>query len=224
MKQVAIIDTETTGIDPSQHHAIEVAVILYSVEYATPLRAFSSLIQSDRNDAEAINNIPAAALRTAPPADQVFARVASYVQAADAVIAHRAEFDMGFVPAQIRDAKPWACSKFDLAWPKQTRVGEHLVHLALAHGLGISHAHRAMTDCEMISRLLTRIAETGTNLQSFLAYGLRPKATFEAMVSFEEKDKAKDAGFAWDGETRMWTRRMAIEDASQLPFETREVT
>jgi DNA polymerase-3 subunit epsilon len=62
MKNVLILDTETTGLDSFADRAIEVAVILYSVEHATVRAAFSALIAHDRNPAVRINRIPPAAL------------------------------------------------------------------------------------------------------------------------------------------------------------------
>jgi hypothetical protein len=37
---------------------------------------------------------------------------------------------------------------------------------------------------------------------------------------FDQNEIAKAAGFKWNGESKRWTRRMAIEDAEALPFRT----
>jgi len=51
--------------------------------------------------------------------------------------------------------------------------------------------------------------------------GMRPKGTFVAMTSYAEREKAKAAGFGWDG--KRWTRRMAIEEAEALPFKVEKI-
>jgi DNA polymerase-3 subunit epsilon len=224
VKTIAIIDTETTGIDPNEHQAIEVACILFDIDSASPVVAYSSLLRADGNPSFAINRIPVEVLASAPDRDAVWRHVETMVQKSDVVAAHNAEFDRGFVHPRIRDAKPWVCTCYDVQWPRATRIGEGLVSLALAHNLGVSHAHRAMTDCDLVSRLFTRIVEMGTDLRAFLAYGLRPKATYQALVSYDDKELAKEHGFRWEAPTKQWLRTMAIEDVASLPFQVRRVT
>ncbi len=223
MKRILIIDTETTGLDPKVDAVIEVGAILYSVEHATALTAWSTLLPAGTNAAEAINRIPAAALSDAPDPSLCWANIASMAETAGAIVAHNAEFDRGFVPAILRTIRPWVCSKNDLEWPKQEKPGQSLVSLVLAHDLGIATAHRALADCDMLSRLFTRARELGCDLSAMMARGMRPKAQFQALVSFDEKDKAKEAGFQWEASTKRWLRTMAIEDAAALPFQTKEI-
>jgi DNA polymerase-3 subunit epsilon len=217
-----ILDVESTGLSPATDRVIEVGAILYSLQHATVLAALSSLVQSDSNAAEAINRIPASALIAAPDAKRAWLPVLALADKADILVAHSAEFDRSFSPPELQ-SRAWVCSKNDIAWPKQTRPGPSLVALALEHDLGVAVAHRALADCDLIARLFTRSRELGADLQAMLERAMRPKAEFVALVSFEEKDKAKLAGFAWQAETKTWRRRMAREDAAQLGFKVREV-
>lgn len=223
MRRVLLLDTETTGLDPKVDTCIEVAAVVYDLQHASPIVSFAALIRAAANPCEKVNHIPAALLGEAPPSDLIWPRVASMADACDAILAHNAAFDRGFVPASLRDAKPWICTQNDLDWPQQTKPGQSLVALALAHGLGVASAHRAAADCDLLSRLLTRIHEQGTDLASFLSRGLRPKATYQAIVSFADKDKAKDAGFQWEPESKRWLRTCAVEDAANFPFLIRKV-
>jgi DNA polymerase-3 subunit epsilon len=106
----------------------------------------------------------------------------------------------------------------DLAWPRGAG-SKSLVALALAHGVGVSTAHRALTDCLLIAHTLERLPELGVvDVKAFLRRGLRPKAKFRALVSYETNSLAKAAGFRWEPNARMWTRTMAVEDVAGLPF------
>jgi len=216
---VAILDTETSGLTDSDV-AIEVAVIVYSVTHAAPIRSFSSLMRAASNPAERVNRIPSALLADPPEAGTVWAGVSRMVAKCDAVLAHNADFDRRFVPPDIA-AKPWICTMNDLAWPMVDKP-TNLAAVALAHGLGIASAHRAYTDCDTIARLLSRVAET-MPLGPFLERGLRPKSRYQALVSFESNHIAKDAGFKWDGAAKMWARTMADEDAAALAFKVRRI-
>lgn len=219
---VAITDVETTGLDPAQHKCVEVAVVLYDAAKACVLEASSSLIRCETNEAEAINRIPVSALQVAPFASDVWPCVAELVSDASAFVAHNAPFDASFYPPALAATRPWIDTKQDLQWPRGA-PGDKLVTLALAHDLGVSHAHRAMVDCDLIARLLTRVSEMGVDLVPFLKRGLRPKATFLSLAPFERKDEVKAAGFSWDPAARQWSRTMAVEDAEKLAFPTRRI-
>ena len=56
------------------------------------------------------------------------------------------------------------------------------------------------------------------DLPRLFAQAVRPKGVFRASVSYEDRHLAKDSGFRWDSEARIWFRKMAIEDAGILPF------
>ncbi len=221
IRRCLIVDTETTGLDREKDSVIEIGAILYSVEHHTSLIQFSTLQYAPTNAAEPINRIPVAALRDVRERypldlDDVLPRL---LADADIVVAHRAEFDRGWFAGEWH-AKPWVCTKFDFTWPRQTAEGQSLVPLALEHGIGVSHAHRALTDCQLIAALFDVMPFFGCDLQQMFAHAMRPKAVVRALVTYEDREKAKAAGFKWDGEKRHWTRRMALEDAKALPFHT----
>lgn len=223
-----IIDTETTGVDPVNDSVIEIGAILYSGELQTVITQVSFLLYAPDNPAESINHIPPKALLDLPKMMEegmIYFLKALAVQASYAV-AHNADFDRQWfdgnkLPVLIgSDSKPirWLCTMNDMTWPKQTKPKESLVSLALHHGIGVSSAHRALTDCQLIAELFNRI--THDEFLDVVKQALRPKGLFKAEVSFDEKQMAKDAGFQWNGDKKQWTRQMALEDAEKLPFRT----
>jgi|HubBroStandDraft_2_1064218.scaffolds.fasta_scaffold02877_11 DNA polymerase III epsilon subunit-like protein len=222
MRYVAILDTETTSLEPPPvGQVIEVAAMLYDVKVAQPVASFSSLIRAASNEAEHVNGIPPAMLAEARESDEVWRAVKWAIGPAEAVIAHRAEFDQQFVPDL---GKPWVCSKVDLEYPGRLR-GDHLVQLALGLGLGVASAHRAMADVDTLARVLTRLAERGVDLEAMIVRGMRPKALFYALVSYENRQVAKDHGFLWNEAKhgKNWYRQMPPEDVEALPFRVRLV-
>ena len=222
IRRVCLFDTETGGLDPSKDPCIEVAVCLYDLVLAAPIASFSSLIRAETNDAFAVNRIPVEALHDAPPADVVWRRVAAIIESAQVFVAHRAEFDRGFTPEPLRSSRPWVCSKFHVDWP-YGKPGDHLLHLALAHGVGVVHAHRAMSDVDTLARLLTRVAEK-TNLQELFALAIRPRKRYVSLAPYEQKDVVKAHGFSWNEPVaKQWSREMVPEDVEKLPFKVREV-
>ncbi len=221
-KRILILDTETTGLDPKTHSVIEVAACLYSVADASPIDWASWLICHPTNEAEEINRIPVSLLAQGHQAKDAWDALEALAESADAIVAHRAEFDRGFVSSKLRDMKPWICSKFDIEWPKGN-LGDHLVHLALAHGVAVVSAHRAMADVDTLVRTFQAAAliqDTGP----MLVRASRPKVLVQALVSYDDREKAKAAGFSWEADRKRWTRRIAKEDVAALGFRTAEVS
>lgn len=230
MHSIVILDFETTGLDPAVERGVELGAILYSLAHRTVIEQFATLIRSDGNAAEGINKIPAAALLVARDAQHALNRLNDLVDTATlygepVFMAHRAEFDRGFLDAigpRLVERAPWVCSKFDVEWPL-SKLGSSCVEMALAHGVPVVDAHRALTDCTLIAKTIAAVQAGGVDVDALITSALRPKATFQANVSFDDREKAKAAGFRWDGATRRWLRAMAVEDTKELPFPVTQV-
>lgn len=214
---VLIVDTETTDLASAGGELIEVAAVLYSVKHRCVVSQVSSLLPVERgcNKAERINQIPVAAAGCVPEgfAEAACKSVVSLAQGAKYVIAHNAEFDKDFmgrhkVLMELCE-KMWLCTCYDFEWPKQHRPGMNLVHLALAHGVGVTSAHRALSDCQLVASLFSGLGE---GLVGAIARAARPKCRVIAQVDHAEKDKARESGFKWEPEKRLWSRWLAIED------------
>ncbi len=232
IRRALILDAETTGLRPppdGTDACIEVGVIEYDLLHAAPIASFASLIRCDHNEAYSTNRIALGMLGKAPPAEDVWNVVGHFVERADVILAHRAEFDRGFVHAAIRAAKPWICTKFHVEWP-EGKGGDHLVHIALAHGVGVVSAHRAMTDCDTLARLMTRVDEMLRSdgdtepLVRLLTHAMRPRRNVQALVSYDDHEQAKVAGFAWEPATKRWLAELHEDRIATLPFTTKDVT
>lgn len=232
MNSIAIVDVETTGLDPKTDRIVEIGCVLFDVTHRTTIASFAQLVRGNDNACEAINRIPAAALQFAPELATVGKRLHELVDLADSRgpacwMAHRAEFDRGFLAAalpNVANRLPWLCSKFDCEWPS-SRLGASCVEMALAHGVPVVKAHRALTDCELIASTLAIVAQTH-DLPAMLTRAQRPRARFvvaETRYDEARNAQAKAAGFRWNGDTKRWERRMAIEDTAALPFAVCEV-
>lgn len=218
IRRALILDTETTGLDPQKDSVIEYGMILYSIEHATSLVQYSALNFVSENPAESINGIPAAATQIKYDNPTNIETVLNSIAAeADVIVAHNAEFDRAFCRNAPWYTKPWLCTMSDFRFPRG-KQGDSLINLALAHGIGVSSAHRALTDCRLIADMFDRMPLFGFDLQAMFAHAMRPSAMFRALVSFDQKELAKDAGFKWDPTAEQWFRKMALADVEALPF------
>ncbi len=235
MKTILIIDTETTGLDHAKDAIAEVAWARYSLPERAVLESFSFLVDprtyrdgtTEVRDTSALTGITRAMWEERGRAwSKVHQTFLEACKGVDAVVAHNATFDRKWFGDEDGGV-PWVCTLHDVTWPSAACAGgKSLVATALAHGVAVTSAHRALTDVLLLASLLTRVAKDGHDVPAMLARGLRPKATFElAATDFDEtrNAQARESGFKWDKDAKRWRRTMAVEDAEGLPFAVRRV-
>ena len=153
----AVVDVETTGIDPRTDRVVEVACAI--VRAGNQVESFSSLVNPGRTIpafASAVNHILDRDVRDAPSLESLQAKLLT--MCADAVVvAHNARFDLGFLP--FLNHRPVLCSM---------RLAMHVLpnapnyknqglrdYLRLDDGvLGDSMPHRALGDVNVTSQIL----------------------------------------------------------------------
>lgn len=157
----AMVDVETTGLQPDRDEMVEVAIILFGfardsgtvhavLEQYVGLREPSVAISSC---ATAIHGLTPEAL-----AGRVFddARVQALLRRAELLIAHNAAFDRGFLTRlyPVAESKPWLCTMRDIDWRRRGGGGRSLVALLALHGIAVERLHRAGADCLATLQLL----------------------------------------------------------------------
>ncbi len=219
-----ILDTETSGLDPSQGQCIEVGAILFDVAARAVLTQVSFLLPAAANPAEYVNGIPAAVTRRPQPWRAALDCFSALVASADAVLAHNVAFDrqwFGIEPLPAI-ALPWICSMDDIRWPaeRHLRATPSVRDLALAYGVPVWAAHRALTDCTYLAQVLERC----DGLEDLLVAALEPRRLFRAQLSYAERHQAREAGFRWnDPVPGAWSRRLSDREAQALTFPVQAV-
>ncbi|QNI70646.1 exonuclease domain-containing protein [Cyanobium sp. NS01] len=214
-----ILDTETSGLDPREHVCLEVGAILFHVSGRAVLNQVSFLLPAHSNPAEAINGIAPAITRLPQPWRQGLACFEAMAAHADAALAHNARFDRQWFGRQELPelALPWICSMDDIRWPaeRQLRPSPSVRDLALAYGVPVWAAHRALTDCIYLAEVFARCDD----LEPLLEAALEPRQLFRAQLPYAERHQAKQAGFRWNNPVAgAWTRRLSAREAMALPF------
>jgi len=224
IENILILDTETTGLDSENDDCIEVGSILFNVKSRSVLAQQSFLLPVENNKAEKINNISAEITRLPQPFFEAIKYFEALVKVSDVIVAHNAEFDMkwfGFKKLpQIE--KQWICSMEDITWPsdRQLKTRPSVRDLALAYGIPVWNAHRALTDCIYLAEVFKRCSD----LEKLLIRALEPKVLFRAEISYEKRHLAKNAGFRWnDAIQGAWSRKMSRREMEKLEFPVHEV-
>ena len=224
LKNILILDTETTGLDNEKDDCLEVGSILFNVKSRSVLAQQSFLLPVEKNNAEKINNIPAEITRLPQPLFEAIKYFESLVQFSDVIVAHNAEFDMKWFGSQKlpQIEKPWICSMDDITWPsdRQLKTRPSVKDLALAYGVPVWSAHRALTDCIYLAEVFKRCTE----LEKLLIRALEPKVLLRADISYDKRHLAKNAGFRWNDAIKgAWSRKMSRRDMEKLEFPVYEV-
>jgi len=168
MSTVAVIDFETTGLSPAMgDRATEVAIVV--LEDGQVVGRYQSLMNAGVRISRFIEDytgISNAMVQAAPPAAEVMAHAARFVQDVP-LVAHNASFDQRFWAAELarvgmdaRPGKAFACTML-LSRRLYPQAGSYrLGSLASFHSLPCAgRAHRAMADAEVAAALLSRIQE-----------------------------------------------------------------
>ena len=221
---ILILDTETTGLDNKNDDCLEVGSILFNVKSREVLAQQSFLLPVESNNAEKINNIPAEITRLPQPLLEAIKYFESLVKVSDVIVAHNAEFDMKWFGLNRLPQidKQWICSMDDITWPADLllKTRPSVRDLALAYGVPVWNAHRALTDCIYLAEVFKRCTE----LEKLLIRALEPKVLVRAEISYDERQLAKKAGFGWnDPIKRAWSRKMSRRDMEKLEFPVHEI-
>lgn len=170
---VAFVDVETTGLDPSRHELLEVAVVRVDVETMTVLSEYSTLVAPERlGDAEpealGICGFTKAGWKDALPLREAMLALAPQLEGT-ALGGHNVGFDWAFLEAGFRRAglpvphvDYHRLDTASLAWPLVMGGDIQRVSLddvAAYVGLERPKPHRALADAQCSFAVAERLSE-----------------------------------------------------------------
>lgn len=221
VKQVLIVDTETTGLSPQDGVCIEVGAILFDVAARASIASLSFLMPSETNAAQHVNGIDPELTFCSPCGRSL---LVDFADEADAIVAHNVAFDrQWFDGVRLPDlGKPWICTMDDVPWQPSLRLKGRpsVTALALAHGVPVWAAHRALTDCIYLAQVFERCED----LPMLLEAAMQPRHEYRALVGYDDRQLAKDAGFSWVKERKAWVRKMTEAEVRSLGFKVELVS
>jgi len=170
VKNILLIDVETTGLDHKKGKLLEIGAIFYDIDTKSILHSMSTMIFSDNNAAEHINNISISSLMSVNVTNTYYAinYLKQLIIDADVLVAHNAQFDRNWLESylplsDIIKSKKWLCTKKDIKWPHTFNL--KLETIAKSFNIDYSGAHRALGDCKILLQCLQKLDNLDEQLQ-----------------------------------------------------------
>ena len=229
------VDCETTGFSPGHDAVIELAMLpfTYTLE--------GSVVEVRHDEAQVHRNdpgrpLPAEITHLTGLTDDDVRGERIDVEAASAllegsglIVAHNARFDRPFVERVLpaARARPWACTRAEVAWIAEGFASQALHCLLCAYGVYARDRHRALADCEAgVWLLVQRLPVSGESvLAAMRRRALTPTVRLWAIRSaFETKEVLRARGYRWMPEMRngieraWWTDVAPDEEEAELAW------
>lgn len=183
MRQI-VLDTETTGLEPSQGHRIIEIGCVEVVDRKLTGRHYHQYIRPDREiDAEAVevHGITNDFLADKPDFSRVAEEFLDFVNGAQLVI-HNAAFDIGFIDAELACLRQGSildrCSVLDtLALAREKHPGQRNSLDALCKRYGVDNSQRELHGALLDAEILADVYLLMTGGQTALSLGGESKGT-----------------------------------------------
>ncbi len=209
------LDFETTGLDFERDRIVEMGVVLWDTDLQMPMRLANLLLREDGDppmspELEAKIGITNAMLLEHGQPRRKMLAVLDAMPTFVAFVAHNGNrFDRPMLKAELarhgRDEIDalWIDTSTDVDYPPEKSDTRKLVYLAALHGFLNPFAHRALFDVLTMLFVLKDYP-----IEDVLFNARQPTVELVAQVSFANNQLAKDAGYRWEGDRKVWRKEV----------------
>lgn len=217
------LDFEATDKTPDTARVTQAAFSLYDMLACREVYHYSALMYDDTEpqvihpDAQAITGITVEQLKKFGKYPmEVFTTIIQGLHEAAFLVAHNGHnYDFPLLKKELTKANLTfpECNKYgeeillvdtksDIPYPKKIEVRK-LTYLAAEHGFLNPMAHSARHDVDAMAFIFLKYP-----LTEILHLARSKNIYIQAEVSFQDKDKARDRQYRWDGKQKVWWKQI----------------
>jgi len=225
------LDIETTGLDFDECKIIEIGAVVWHTETNKPVAMLNHLIAIGE-ETLTDNIINLTGITDQDLTDfginekQALTDLLSLAKKCAYIVAHNGNsFDKIFIDKALdrHDLvldKPWIDTMYDVPYPSHIKTRK-LTYLAAEHQYLNANAHRALFDVLSMMHVASQYS-----WQEIISLFQSPLVDVQALVSYDEKNKAKLAGFRWNAEKKVWfkTMKQQVLEQAEYDFEYKILT
>ncbi|MFW5653259.1 MAG: exonuclease domain-containing protein [Planctomycetota bacterium] len=222
---IAVVDTETEGLDPEADSLIEIAAALVQTDAEGRI---VEILGKGYGLQDPGRLLPARITKlTGLTNEKLEGKVidadhlTAFFDRADAVLAHGAKFDAGFVRRLLPGIAhlPWLCTLEDVDWLEHGYDGRALGHLLAQQGLFAPKAHTARDDVAALVNLAATVLPNG---RTVLAEALANAQTTTVRVDAERDTYSARADLRRRGYRFDWSRKVWSLEVSEFQSDYEE--
>lgn len=231
------LDFETTGVDTKKDLVTEVGLVLWDTDRGSPVmiedyyvnwtEMFPNFeISAEITEKTGIQTVDC--VRFGVPPGTGLGRIRFLMKYATAVVAHNGtvfdkllhdEWNRTMQLTDYGEPLPWVDTMVDLDYPEDVTTRK-LSYLACEHGFLNPFPHRAVFDVLTTLRIMSQY-----DIEKVLFSASQPTMILQAIVSYDQKDLAKERNFRWDADNKRWIKTVKMHkiaaECTDLPFKTR---
>jgi DNA polymerase-3 subunit epsilon len=214
MNALLALDLETTGLAFEKDRVIELGMAMLDLDSRQIVRMEGFLIKPDIDftqeswaEAEKVHGISWDLVNKYGMPDTVaYGLFSAWHSLSTYLAGHNINlFDLPFLAAWARRYNeilaPKVCVDTIIDLPD--RKGGRLIHVAAEYGFVNPLSHRALTDALTVLKVLEL-----ADLDRVIARAMVPNITVRAIVSYDDREKAKSRGYYWRPESKTWQKTL----------------
>lgn len=209
------IDTETTGLDTKTDDIIELGYAIYHIDNPAPILMKDFFLTPKRELTDEVTGI------TGITSDILNKAAVTPTLAFNSLLQDMIEYNVSWIVGHnvVEYDYPILAANFErcgLRMPKVDMIdtktdikftvptkSNRLSYLAADHGFINPFPHRALTDAMTCMVLLYKY-----DIKKVLEVAGTPMIEIRADVNFDRRDLAKQLGYNWDGDRKIWVKKI----------------
>jgi DNA polymerase-3 subunit epsilon len=234
LRQICLIDTETTGLDWRRHKLIEICAAIVLVNPQGRIAGIQSIGTGLEDPG---HPLPAAITALTGLTDETLKdqginreKLIQFIASCEGVIAFNSQFDRSFVEVLLPDLPPmaWGCAMKDVPWRDLGFEPGPQNYLLQQSGYYPPAAHRAEADVLSLCQLLDHVCGDGQSVMAKLLDAMAaPAWRFEATrAPYSKHDDLKDRGYRFrkKGLGALWHKHVRASEYDDELAWYRDVT